>query len=123
MYKVTHMFKHFPQRNHWADSDKILYGMSMISGNEIYIFGRGQMTKMETMPIYGKTLKNPLRNQMMMHKSKLVYYNIMQYFKHLEDLLLINIQFVIAGITTNVTKQQFIEQRSLLHTLMQQPDL
>ena len=50
------LFKHL-RRNHWANQSQISSGASMGWGTKICSSGPGHMTKMATMPIYGKNLK------------------------------------------------------------------
>ena len=53
---VVNIFKHL-LRNYWAYWSKISYGASLGWGNESLFKCPGHMTKMATMPIYGKNLK------------------------------------------------------------------
>ena len=51
------IFKHLLS-NRFTNQSQISRGASLGRGDEIYINGPGHMTKMATMPIYGKILKN-----------------------------------------------------------------
>ena len=59
---ITKILKHFLLRNRLVNQSQILYEDSIGSGTDVYINNPGHMTKMADMPIYGKTLKNLLRN-------------------------------------------------------------
>ena len=51
-------FKHLLLRNHWADWSQIAYGVSIWDGGtKVYSNDPGHMTKMATMPIYGRNIK------------------------------------------------------------------
>ena len=53
----VNIFKHLLHRNHWANQSQISFGASMGWGNESLFNWSSHMTKMATMPIYGKNLK------------------------------------------------------------------
>ena len=47
----------------WPIKAKFYVGPPWEGGTKVYIKGPGHMTKMATMPIYGKNIKNLLQNQ------------------------------------------------------------
>ena len=58
VYMCVNIFKHVLLWNHWADWSQISCGASLGWGNESLLKkSPGHMTKMATMPIYGKNLK------------------------------------------------------------------
>ena len=59
VYPCSGVFKHLLLRNNMANQNRILYGASLGRGNECLFAasGLGQMTKMATAPICGKTLQ------------------------------------------------------------------